>query len=103
MTNDEKAKWFSRAVKFQLEGLIFLEMKSRKNGIGTWVIEDGKSKAFLNSNLEWEAETAQSQKDESFIIRTRFDLDTALALYEQYKMFNLDLQGIQEKAISAFA
>jgi len=87
MTNDEKVKWFERCVKFQLDGLIFLEMKSRKNGVGVWVIEDGKNHTVLNSNMEWESEPLPAKRDEAFLIRTRFDLESAFTMYEQYKMF----------------
>ncbi len=87
MTDDDKAKWFDRCVKFQLSGLIFLEMKSRKNGVGVWIIEDTKNNKVLNSNLEWEIEPPTSKRDEAFLIRTRFDLEAAITMYEQYKMF----------------
>jgi len=87
MTDEDKIKWFERSVKFQLGGLIFLEMKSRKNGTGVWVIEDIKNNTVLNSNMEWEKEHELSKRDEAFLIRTRFDLETAITMYEQYKMF----------------
>jgi len=87
MTDEEKIKWFDRSVKFQLSGLVFLEMKSRKNGVGVWVIEDKKNDSVLNSNMEWEKEPAPSKRDEAFLIRTRFDLESAISMYEQYKMF----------------
>jgi len=87
MTDAEKIKWFDRSVKFQLSGLIFLEMKSRKNGVGVWVIEDTKNNSVLNSNMEWEPEPPLAKRDEAFLIRTRFDLETAITMYEQYKMF----------------
>ena len=83
----KKIKWFDRSVKFQLSGLIFLEMKSRKNGVGVWVIEDTKNNSILNSNMEWEPEPPLAKRDEAFLIRTRFDLETAITMYEQYKMF----------------
>ena len=41
----------------------------------------------LNSNMEWEFDLPVSQRNEAFLIRTRFDLETALSVYEQYKMF----------------
>ncbi|MFA6026946.1 MAG: hypothetical protein WC727_10965 [Ignavibacteriaceae bacterium] len=87
MTDDDKIKWFDRSVKFQLSGLIFLEMKSRKNGVGVWIIEDTKNNKVLNSNLEWEIEPPSSKRDEAFLIRTRFDLEAAITMYEQFKMF----------------
>ena len=87
MTDAEKIKWFDRSVKFQLSGLIFLEMKSRKNKVGVWVIEDTKNNTVLNSNMEWEPEPTPAKRDEAFLIRTRFDLETAISMYEQYKMF----------------
>lgn len=87
MTDAEKVKWFDRVVKFQLSGLVFLEMKQRKNGQGVWVIEDTKTNSVLNSNIEWEPEPISSKRDEAFLIRTRFDLETAISMYEQYKMF----------------
>ena len=88
MSDEEKIKWFDKAVKFQLEGLIFLTMKARKNGEGVWVVEDLSNKKVLNSNMEWEDDIPVSKRDESFNIRTRFDFDTAKALYEQFKMFS---------------
>jgi len=88
MTNEEKIKWFDRVVKFQLSGLIFLEMKQRKNGNGVWVIEDTKTHSVLNSNMEWEVEPPPDQRNEAFLIRTRFDLETAITMYEQFKMFS---------------
>lgn len=87
MTDAEKVKWFDRSVKFQLSGLIFLEMKSRKNKAGVWVIEDSKKNTVLNSNMEWEPEPIPEKRDEAFLIRTRFDLETAITMYDQYKMF----------------
>lgn len=87
MTDADKIKWFERCVKFQLNGLTFLEMKSRKNKVGVWVIEDTKNNTVLNSNMEWEPEPPLNKRDEAFLIRTRFDLETAITMYEQYKMF----------------
>ncbi|MDP3683705.1 MAG: hypothetical protein Q8S01_07200 [Ignavibacteria bacterium] len=87
MTDEDKIKWFDRSVKFQLSGLIFLEMKSRKNKVGVWVIEDTKNNTVLNSNMEWEPEPTPVKRDEAFLIRTRFDLEMAITMYEQYKMF----------------
>ena len=87
MDDKQKIEWFEKAVKFQLEGMIFLTMKSRKGGVGSWAIEDLKSQKILNSNMEWEDEVPKSQRDESYMIRTRFDFDSASAMFEQYKMF----------------
>lgn len=87
MTDADKIKWFERCIKFQLNGLIFLEMKSRKNKVGVWVIEDTRNNTVLNSNMEWETEPPLTKRDEAFLIRTRFDLETAITMYEQYKMF----------------
>lgn len=87
LNNEEKIKWFDRAVKFQLDGMIFLVMKSRKNGIGAWAIEDAKTNKVLNSNMEWEDEPPLSQRDEAYLIRTRFEFDSALAMFEQFKTF----------------
>lgn len=87
MTDQEKIKLFDRAVKFQIEGLIFIVMKSRKNSGCSWAIEDMTSGKVLNSNMEWEIDPPKSQRNEAYLIRTRFDLETALAVYEQYKLF----------------
>lgn len=88
MLNDQdKIKWFDTAVKFQIDGLIFLTMKSRKKDKCSWAIEDQKNNKVLNSNMEWEDEVPLSQRNEAFLIRTRFDFDTAVSMYEQYKMF----------------
>ncbi|NOX17928.1 MAG: hypothetical protein GXO87_06565 [Chlorobi bacterium] len=87
MTIEEKAKWFDAGVKFQVEGMIFLVMKSRQTGEGKWAIEDFEAKKVLNSNMEWEDEPPTAQRDEAFLIRTRFDFDSAVAMYQQYKMF----------------
>jgi hypothetical protein len=88
MGEQDKILWFAKAVKFQIEGLIFLIMKHRKNGVGTWTIEDTGTKKVLNSNMEWEPELPTAKRDPAFIIRTRFDLETAITMYEQYKMFS---------------
>jgi hypothetical protein len=86
-SDEEKIKWFDLAVKFQLMGMIFLTMKSRQlTGATKWVIEDLSTHKVLNSNLDWEDELPLKQRDESYMIRTRFDFDTAIALYDQYKM-----------------
>jgi hypothetical protein len=87
VTDQEKIMWFDKAVKFQVEGLIFMVMKSRKNSGCFWAIEDMTTGKVLNSNMEWEIEPPKSQRNEAFLIRTRFDLETAMAVFEQYKMF----------------
>jgi hypothetical protein len=86
MGEQDKIKWFEKAVRFQLEGLIFMIMKSRKGGAGIWTIEDTGSKKVLNSNMEWETELSIPKRDQAFLIRTRFDLETAMTIFEQYKM-----------------
>ncbi|MBU1095598.1 MAG: hypothetical protein CVV23_03575 [Ignavibacteriae bacterium HGW-Ignavibacteriae-2] len=87
MSNEEKIQWYERAVKFQLDGLHFLVMRSRKNGKGSWVIEDSKTRQILNSNMEWESDLPKKEQNEAFLIRTRYDLETAISVYDQYKMF----------------
>ncbi len=87
LSNEEKIKWFDQAVKFQLNGMIFLTMKSRKDGVGAWAIEDVQTNKVLNSNMEWEDEIPLPQRDESYLIRTRFAFDAALAMFEQFKAF----------------
>jgi len=86
LSDEDKIKWFDQAVKFQLEGLMFLTMKSRQLSGAKWAIEDLNTHKVLNSNLEWEEERPLKERDESYMIRTRFDFDTAMALYDQYKM-----------------
>ncbi|WP_041356133.1 hypothetical protein [Melioribacter roseus] len=90
MTIEEKAKWFDVAMRFGLEGKIHLVMKSYKDGVAKWAIVDTASNKVLNSNLEWEPEPPLKQRDESFLIRTRFDFESAVALYKQYKMFAVE-------------
>jgi hypothetical protein len=88
MTVEEKEKWFSRALKFALDGKIHLIMKSNMNGAPRWSIIDTEKNMVLNSNLEWEAEPPKvKDRNEGFLLRARFDLDTAISLYDQYKMF----------------
>jgi hypothetical protein len=87
LTDEDKITWFDKAVKFQIEGLIFVVMKSRKSSGCSWAIEDITSGKVLNSNMEWEMELPKSQRNEAYLIRTRFDLETAINMYEQYKMF----------------
>ncbi len=87
MSDEDKIKWFDLAVKFQIDGMVFLTMKSRKNNVGTWVIEDVQKHKVLNSNMEWEDDLPISERDESYTLRTRFEFDTAVSMFEQYKMF----------------
>ena len=87
LSDQDKIKWFDSAVKFQIDGMIFLVMKSRKNEASSWAIEDAKTSKVLNSNMEWEDERPLAQRDEAYMIRTRFDFDSAVAMFEQYKMF----------------
>lgn len=87
MTNEEKAKWFDVAVKFALDRDIFLVLKSKKGSQMNWAVQNSKTGMVLNSNLTWEPEPPVSGRDEAFKIRTRFPFETAVQLYEQYKMF----------------
>ena len=87
MTDTEKAKWFDAAMRFGLEGKIHLVMKSKVDGVANWSITDTSNGNVLNSNMEWEEEPPSSQRDESFMIRARFDFDSAVAIWQQYKMF----------------
>lgn len=88
MTIEEKAKWFDRALRFSIDGNIHLIMKSNKNGIQKWAIIDTDKNMVLNSNLEWEAEPPLAKnRDDAFLIRTRFDLETAISQYDQFKMY----------------
>lgn len=88
MTLEEKEKWFNRALKFALDGRIQLIMKSNVNGIAKWAIIDCEKNMVLNSNLEWETEPPMvKDRNEGFLLRARFDFDTAISLYDQYKMF----------------
>jgi hypothetical protein len=88
MTIEEKAKWFDKALRFSIEGKIQLIMKSYKDGVGKFAIIDTAKNMVLNSNMEWEPEPPLAKdRDESFLIRTRFDFETALMQYDQMKMF----------------
>jgi hypothetical protein len=87
LSDQDKIKWFDCAVKFQLEGMIFLSMKSRKADSAAWAIENMTTGKILNSNMEWEDELPLAKRDQAYLIRTRFDFDTALVMFEQYKMF----------------
>ncbi|MBI3123245.1 MAG: hypothetical protein HYZ10_02455 [Ignavibacteriales bacterium] len=88
MTDQEKAQWFDKALKFSLDRKIHLVMKSNINGVGKWAIIDTEKNLVLNSNMEWEPEPPIAKdRDEAFLIRTRFDFETAVAQYEQMKMF----------------
>lgn len=88
MSVEEKAKWFDKALKFALDGKIHLIMKSNKNGSAKWAIIDSEKNLVLNSNLEWEPEPPQAKdRDDSFLMRARFDFDTAITLYDQLKTY----------------
>lgn len=87
MTDEDKIKWFDLALRFALDGHIHLVMKSRVNGKANWAIVDTKSNKVLNSNLEWEDEPPTNKRDDAFMIRARFDLESAIQMFEQYKMF----------------
>lgn len=87
MTTEQKAKWFDAAMRFAVDDNVHLIMKSKINGKANWSIVDISNGNVLNSNMEWEEEPPLAKRDESFIIRARFGLDDALAMYQQYKMF----------------
>jgi hypothetical protein len=87
LTLEEKAKWFDAALRFGLKGSIHLVMKSKINGKANWAIVDTKTNKVLNSNLEWEEEPPAKKRDEAFLMRTRFDFETAVQLFQQYLMF----------------
>ena len=88
MTIEEKAKWFDKALRFALDGKIHLIMKSYKDGVGKFAIIDTAKNLVLNSNMEWEPEPPLAKdRDEAFLIRTRFDFETAVMQYDQMKMF----------------
>lgn len=88
MTTGEKAEWFDVATRFSLGANINLVMKSRKNGKSMWAIIDTKNNKVFNSNFEWEDEPSSANlRDEAFLIRTRFDFETATNQYQQFKMY----------------
>jgi hypothetical protein len=87
ISDTDKIKWFDDAVKFQLDGNIYLVLKSRKNGTGSWAIEDISNHNVLNSNMEWEKEQPLAKRDAAYLIRTRFEFEAATTMYEQFKMF----------------
>lgn len=88
MTVEEKAKWFDKGLRFSLDGKIHLIMKSYKDGVGKFAVIDTVKNLVLNSNMEWEPEPPLAKdRDEAFLIRTRFDFETAIMQYEQMKMF----------------
>jgi hypothetical protein len=88
MTIEEKAKWFDKALRFAVEGKIQLIMKSYKDGVGKFAVIDTAKNLVLNSNMEWEPEPPLAKdRDEAFLIRTRFDFETAIMQYDQMKMF----------------
>ena len=89
MQVEEKIKWFDKALKFALDGKIHLIMKSNINGIAKWAIIDSEKNLVLNSNLEWEPEPPLvKDRNEGFLIRARFDFDTAVSLFDKLKMFS---------------
>jgi hypothetical protein len=89
MTVEQKEIWFNKALKFALDGKIQLIMKSYLNGIAKWAIIDTEKNLVLNSNLEWEIEPAfVKDRTESFLVRARFDFETAISLYDQFKQFS---------------
>ena len=90
MTVEEKAEWFEKATRFQVEGKIFFVMKKREKGVGSWAIINTADNTVLNSNMEWE-KAEFGKRDEAFLIRTLFDLESAMAMWEQYKMFAGDM------------
>lgn len=61
-------------------------MKKRENGVGQWAIVNFVENTVMNSNMEWEPAEFK-KRDESFLIRTLFPLDSAMAQWDQYKMF----------------
>lgn len=77
------------ATRFQIEGKIQLVMKKRVNGEGHWAIINFENNTVMNSNMDWEPADF-GKRDESFLIRTLFPLDSAMAQWEQYKMFSGD-------------
>lgn len=87
MTVEEKAKWFDAAIRFSLKSKIHLVLKSYKNGVEKWAIVDTSNNTVLNSNMEWEPEPPAAKRDDSFLIRSRFSFDDAVAMYSQYRMF----------------
>ena len=87
ISDKDKIKWFDDAVKFQLDGTVYLVLKSRKNGVGAWAIEDISNHNVLNSNMEWEKELPLAKRDQSYLIRTRFEFEAATSMYEQFKMY----------------
>jgi hypothetical protein len=89
LSDNDKIKWFDDAVKFQLDGNIYLVLKSRKNGVGSWAIENTATFNVLNSNMEWEKELPVAKRDAAYLIRTRFEFEAAVSMYEQFKMFSV--------------
>lgn len=85
MSDQEKIKWFNRGIRFQMDGYIFLTMKSRKSGVCTWVIEDFNTGKLLNSDLKWDEDLPSKKRDNDFVERTRFDFEKAKGIYEQFR------------------
>ena len=88
MTDEEKAKWFDFGLRFALDGHIHLVLKSYKDGEKKWGIINTKTNEVFNSNMEWEEEPPAKKRDEAFLIRSRFDFQQAVELYQQFKMFS---------------
>jgi hypothetical protein len=89
MTIEEKAKWFDKALRIALDGKIHLIMRSYKDGVGKWAVIDTEKNLVLNSNMEWEPEPPLAKdRDQGFLIRTRFEFEMAVSQYEQMKMFS---------------
>lgn len=65
-------------------------MKKRVKGEGYWAIINFADNTVMNSNMDWEPADF-GKRDESFLIRTLFPLDSAMAQWEQYKMFAGDM------------
>lgn len=65
-------------------------MKKRENGEGHWAVINFADNTVMNSNMEWEPVDFKS-RDESYLIRTLFPLESAMAQWEQYKMFAGDI------------
>ncbi|PIQ10081.1 MAG: hypothetical protein COW71_03815 [Ignavibacteriales bacterium CG18_big_fil_WC_8_21_14_2_50_31_20] len=65
-------------------------MKKRVNGEGHWAIINFADNTVMNSNMDWEPANF-AKRDESFLIRTLFPLDSAMAQWEQFKMFSGDM------------
>lgn len=90
LSDKEKIQWFNRGMRFAVEAKYVFEMVSFKNGQPAWAIYSWESfwsenRQVLNSNCEWEDDLDMESRDPNFEIRTRFDFDTALDIYQMYK------------------